>query len=189
MRGREQFRRWRVALLMAWRISGFIPTGVCHLAMAAVRNLPGSVGFAARYVLLRRLSRSCGDVVAVYPGVYVKNPSRLTVGDRVSLHEMCYLECAGGLEIGSDVSIAHSSSIVTHEHGYTLATTVIRDAPLWLQPVAIQDNVWIGAGVRVLAGVTIGSGAVVGANAVVTKDIAPNAVAVGVPARPMASRV
>ena len=50
-------------------------------------------------------------------------------------------------------------------------------------PIHIGKNVWIGANATVLAGVTIGDGAVVAAGAVVTKDVAPNTVVGGVPAR------
>jgi acetyltransferase-like isoleucine patch superfamily enzyme len=47
----------------------------------------------------------------------------------------------------------------------------------------IGDRVWIGANATVLAGVTIGHGAVVAAGAVVTRDVAPDTVVGGVPAR------
>ena len=50
-------------------------------------------------------------------------------------------------------------------------------------PIHIGKNVWIGANATVLAGVTIGDGAVVAAGAVVTKDVTPNTVVGGVPAR------
>ena len=50
-------------------------------------------------------------------------------------------------------------------------------------PIHIGKNVWIGANATVLAGVTIGDGAIVAAGAVVTKDVAPNTVVGGVPAK------
>src|SRR5215211_4359130 len=51
------------------------------------------------------------------------------------------------------------------------------------EPIVIEANVWLGGGVIVLPGVTIGENTVVGAGSIVTKDLAPNVVAAGNPAR------
>ena len=51
------------------------------------------------------------------------------------------------------------------------------------EPITIEDNVWLGGGVIVCPGVTIGENTVVGAGAVVPRDLPPNVVAVGNPAR------
>lgn len=49
--------------------------------------------------------------------------------------------------------------------------------------VIIEDNVWIGAKTTILKGVRIGTGSVVAIGAVVTKDVPPNSVVAGVPAK------
>lgn len=54
--------------------------------------------------------------------------------------------------------------------------------------IIIEDDVWIGAGVKVLDGVTIAQGCVIGANSVVTKSTEPYGIYVGVPARKIKSR-
>ena len=54
---------------------------------------------------------------------------------------------------------------------------------LLTKPVVIKRNAWIGAGATVLPGVTVGENAVVAAGAVVSKDVAPNTVVGGVPAK------
>jgi acetyltransferase-like isoleucine patch superfamily enzyme len=55
-------------------------------------------------------------------------------------------------------------------------------------PVEIGEDVWIGAHAVVLPGVRIGSGAVVGAGAVVNRDVPPNTIVGGVPARVIGDR-
>lgn len=50
-------------------------------------------------------------------------------------------------------------------------------------PVVIEDDVFIGEGVRIMKGVTIGRGAVVGSGSLVTKNVAPNTVVAGVPTK------
>lgn len=51
------------------------------------------------------------------------------------------------------------------------------------RPVVIEDNVWIGEGVKILKGVTIGENSVIGAGSVVTKSILANVVAAGNPCK------
>ncbi len=50
-------------------------------------------------------------------------------------------------------------------------------------PIAIEENVWLGANVTVCGGVTIGAGAVIGAGSVVNHDIPANVIAAGVPCK------
>ena len=52
--------------------------------------------------------------------------------------------------------------------------------------IIIEDNCWIGHSAHIMSGVTIHTGSVVGANAVVIKDVEPNTVVAGVPARVIA---
>ncbi|HLS01860.1 MAG TPA: acyltransferase, partial [Beutenbergiaceae bacterium] len=87
-----------------------------------------------------------------------------------------------------DVSIAHHTSILSSTHTWQDPHVPIRDQPVVNQPTTIADNVWIGAGVRVLGGVTINTGAIVGAGSVVTKDVPANAIVGGIPARVLRTR-
>ncbi|MBP6872851.1 MAG: acyltransferase [Bacteroidales bacterium] len=60
---------------------------------------------------------------------------------------------------------------------------VLKEGYVQSKPILIGDNVWIGMRAIILKGVTIGNGSIVAAGAVVTKDVPPNTVVGGVPAR------
>ncbi|RZJ88340.1 MAG: acyltransferase [Chryseobacterium sp.] len=89
----------------------------------------------------------------------------------------------GGVEIGSNTLIAMHTCIVSSNHTIPNRNTLIRSQGDILLPVKIGNDVWIGAGAKILGGVEIGDGCVVGAGAVVTKSLPPYAIAVGVPAK------
>lgn len=86
------------------------------------------------------------------------------------------------IQIGNHVTISHRCTITTHM-GTPSDTPVVAVYPLQAEPVTINDGAWICIGATILPGVTIGENAVVAAGAVVTKDVAPDTVVAGVPAR------
>ena len=112
----------------------------------------------------------------------------IRIGDNCSINSFCYLSGNGGIEIGSNVRIATQCVIVSANHNFDRI-----DIPITLQgetpeKIIIEDDCWLGAGVKVLAGVTIGHGSVIGAGSVITHDIPPYSVVVGVPGRVLRSR-
>lgn len=93
-----------------------------------------------------------------------------------------------GVEIGRQVLAAPGLMIVPYQHTFADVARPIAEQGGESRKVVIEDDVYLGMGVRVLLGVTIGRGAVVGAGAVVTRDVPPYAVVAGVPARVLRSR-
>lgn len=183
MRGRELYSLAEPYLRATRFVLRWTPRPICELALVLCRHFPTIVGVGVRYVLVARLARRCGRCVAIYEGVYLKGLAHMELGDNISIHPMCYIDAYGGLTVGSDVSIAHGVSVLTHNHDYRRPDVPIREAPALMGPVRIGSDVWIGCGARLLAGVTIGDGAVIGAGAVVTRSIEGRTIAVGIPAR------
>lgn len=114
------------------------------------------------------------------------NPE-IIIGDNVSFTADCHVGCINKIVIGNNVLIASKVYISDHSHG-EINEQIKSIAPAKRKlvskgPVIIEDNVWIGEGVSVLPNVTIGKNSIVGANAVVTKDIPPNSIVGGVPAK------
>ncbi len=97
------------------------------------------------------------------------------------------LEIVIGSPIDGGLYIAHPIGTVISPHTIGKNCSIIAAVTIgmrneWAFP-RIGDNVFIGAGARVLGDITIGNGAVLGANAVVIKDVPAGATAVGIPAR------
>jgi len=112
----------------------------------------------------------------------------ITVHDGVGINTRCYLDGNGGLEIGADALLSPGVQVITGNHVFSDPDTPVRFQGTAYGKVTIGQDCWLGTNVIVLPGVTIGDGAVVGAGAVVTKDIAPGAIAVGVPAKVVGQR-
>jgi len=188
MRGRQLFYYVKPFLLAYSLVLRILPACFAKWLLVRVRYVRGTVGLGIRYGLVHRLAKACGDNVAVHEAAYLLSIGNMCFGNHVTVHPLSYLDAVGGISVGNDVSIAHNVSIISFEHDYSDLNVPINSTPLLLRKVTLEDNVWIGAGVRILGGVTIGTGSVVGAGAVVTKDIPPMSIAVGVPAHVVKSR-
>lgn len=102
----------------------------------------------------------------------------MSFGDDVSINHYAFIDGGGGLTVGSGTSIGNHSSVITGNHPAGWLTEVD-----W-SPVAIGNEVWIGADVPILPGVKIGDDhAVVGAGSVVTLHVEASNVVCGVRAR------
>ncbi len=184
-------RSVRVALRVrrfATALWGLTPKALSRMLLKLFRNGESLLSFAIRYLCLWRLAKTCGSKVIVFPHVYFLEPSKLALGTNVSIHQFCYLDAHGGIDIGDDVAIAHGCSVLSSDHQIDDLEGCIKDAPSIPGKVSIGSGSWLGAGVRVLKGVTIGPGAVLAAGCVVTRDISENTVAGGVPAKPLRQR-
>jgi acetyltransferase-like isoleucine patch superfamily enzyme len=166
-------------------------------------------GARARRVILRAMCKSFGQGVKVGVGVLVLHPGTFEIGDAVFIGNQSFLQgrhdghCVIGahtwigpqsyfdcrdLELGEYVGWGPGAKALGSEHtGEPLDVPIIQ-TDLVIKPVRVRDGADIGVNAVLLPGVTIGKGAIVGAGAVVTKDVAPNTIVAGVPAKVLRSR-
>lgn len=187
-RGREKFKRYKSFLVGISNFVRVFPVNIRKMIFVAIRGIPGNVGIALRYVVLKTLAKSIGDNVSVHENVILLHVENLKIGDNVSIHPMCYLDANGEISIGNDVSIAHGTSIISTTHNYEDKNEMINNQGLKKKKVNIGNNIWIGAKATVVCGIDILDGTVVGAGAVVTKSFPPNVVVGGVPAKILKER-
>ena len=131
-------------------------------------------------VLMERLTdRKFPEGAYMFPPFYTDCGKNLVLSEGVFINAGCQFQDQGGITIGKGTLIGPKTVIATLNHNMDPK----KRANLIPKPVTIGENVWIGANVTILPGVTIGDGAVIGAGAVVTKNVSPNTVVGGVPAR------
>lgn len=137
----------------------------------------------------RRLVRG-GDDLQMAPTVSLRNGERIECGARVHVGERCSVwagNSTGRIVLEDDVVLAPNVFLTASDYGTALGS-LPRHQPKRERDITVGAGAWLGAGVIVVAGVTIGPGVVVAAGAVVTRDLPPDCIAAGVPARVVGQR-
>ena len=135
---------------------------------------------AIRQAWIELTGTTVDEAFHLIPPLYCDHGLNIRVGRRVFINQACMLSDIGGLEIGDDVMIGPRVSLLSAGHPLDPGR---RRRQIVAAPIAIERNVWLGAGATVLQGVTVGADAVVAAGAVVTRDVPPRTLVAGVPAR------
>lgn len=112
----------------------------------------------------------------------------IIIGDNCSINPYTILYGHGNLTIGDNVLIAGHCLIIPSNHIFSDINSPINQQGLTKKGIVIENNVWIGAGCRILDGVRIGHGAIVAAGAVVNKTVMLNTIVGGVPAKLIKTR-
>ena len=126
------------------------------------------------------IGKKVDDSFFLIPPFYTATGVDISVGRNVFVNQNCTFYDFGGLDIADDVMIGPNVSIITTGHPIEPSQ---RRAIVIAKPIAIEKNVWIAAGATIIGGVTVGENSVVAAGSVVTKDVPPNTLVGGNPAR------
>lgn len=176
------FRR-RLFLWRARRRAGtrrFAAFGVNSLIEAPVRVLGGHRIEIGDRVLIH--SGAWFSVVEEHNGR--RHDPHMSIGDGTVIGRDAWFSCVNRIEIGREVLAGDRLVISDSHHGYEDPDVSIARQPMAPgKPTRIGDGAFLSTSVTVLEGVTIGERAYIGASAVVTRDVPPNSVVAGNPAR------
>jgi putative colanic acid biosynthesis acetyltransferase WcaF len=143
--------------------------------------IPGSIH---RRILLRLFGARVGRGVIIKPGLRVKFPWRLEVGDHSWIGEDAWIDNLAPVKIGSNACISQGAYLCTGSHDWSSPTF-----DLIVKPITIGDGAWAAAKSIVGPGVTVGEGAVLGLGSTTSKDLEPWCVYSGSPAEFVRKRV
>lgn len=141
-----------------------------------------------RTLLQLRGIRIGKNTTILYTAILEPCGGSIKIGDNSSVNHRCILYGHNHLTIGNNVRIAAKTIIAPANHIFTDTTRPISEQGYTSKGIDIEDDVWIGAGTKILDGVTIHTGSVIGAGAVVTKDIPAYSIALGIPAKVIKTR-
>lgn len=127
--------------------------------------------------LVQELVPDMPETSRIMPPMQIDMGRNMKIGSHVFINHGLTVMARGSIEIEDDVMIGPGASLLTANHD-------LHDHQVLLcGKITIQRNAWIGAKAMILPGVTVGENAVVAGGAVVTKDVEPNTVVGGNPAR------
>jgi acetyltransferase-like isoleucine patch superfamily enzyme len=133
-----------------------------------------------RILFSELIGKKVDESFLLIPPFYTAGGDEIRVGQNVFVNQNCTFYDLGGLDIADDVMIGPNVSIITTSHPVEPSQ---RRAATIGKPVVIEKGVWIAAGATIIGGVTVGENSVVAAGSVVTRDVPPNTLAGGNPAR------
>lgn len=119
------------------------------------------------------------ESTAIFPPFFTNFGRFIRLGKGVFINHACSFLDIGSITVEDDVKIGPKVNLITENH--PLDPTDRKT--LFIKPIVIKRNAWIGAGATILPGVTVGENAIVAAGAVVSKDVPPNTVVAGIPAK------
>ncbi len=145
-------------------------------------HLPSGMKRRLRMIYLKSQLRQLGAGSILYPETYLSYPQNISIGSDVSIAPGVFIGASsqGTITIGDRCAIAAGTRFVTPTHDYNVlpvsSVGINKD-------IIVGEDVWIGTSAIILPGITIHDGAVIAAGAVVAKDVPPDCVVGGVPAK------
>jgi acetyltransferase-like isoleucine patch superfamily enzyme len=124
---------------------------------------------------------SIGDYTKI--GAFVEVQKNATIGKNCKISSHTFI--CEGVTIEDDVFVGHNVTFIndTYPRAVNLKGSLKTEVDWQVEPIHVKRGASIGSGATILSQVTIGENSIVGAGSVVTKDVPPNTIVAGHPAR------
>ncbi len=157
---------------------GFAVRALWFLVNAWVLQNPANPSSALKRLALRAFGAKVGRNVYLKPGINVKNPWLLEIGDDCWIGEGVWLDNLLPISIAANVCISQGAYLCTGNHDWSDPAMGYK-----LGPIRVGEGAWICARATVMSGVSVGRNAVIGAGAVVARDAEDGWIYAGNPAQ------
>lgn len=144
-------------------------TWICQVGKVKIFKQNADIIIGQRTWLWPNVKLACNGIKG--------NTAKLKIGERCSIGDRTQIHCANSITLGDEVLIAWDCNILDTDY-HSIEGEKEKTAP-----INIGNRVWIGCRVIITKGVNIGDGAVLAAGSVITKDVPPNALVAGNPAK------
>ena len=112
----------------------------------------------------------------------------ISIGDRTTIGYHTMIFSSIEISIGDDCLIAPFCYLIDSNHQIQKDKR-INEQPIEANNIVIENDVWLGTGVKILSGVTVGQGSVIAAGSVVNQDVPPYTIFGGTPAKQVGKRI
>lgn len=161
----------------------YLVRAVWLIVEALILLNPVVVSYRFKTAVLRLFGATIGEGLLIKPGVHVKYPWRLSIGNNCWLGERAWIDNMEDVTLGSDVVISQGAYLCTGNHDWSDPVM-----PLAPEPIRVEDGAWVGAFARIGPGTTVAAGSVVALGGVVLGDTEPWGIYRGNPAERIGMR-
>lgn len=135
-------------------------------------------------IVLKIFGAKVGEGVVIKPGVNIKYPWRLTIGNYSWIGENVWIDNLADVTVGDNCCVSQGAMLLCGNHNYKKSTF-----DLIIGQIILESGSWVGAQSVVCPGVTFHEGAILTVGSVATKDLDSNTIYQGIPAHPIRMRI
>jgi putative colanic acid biosynthesis acetyltransferase WcaF len=137
-----------------------------------------------KVAMLKLFGARIGNGVVIKPGVNIKYPWKLNIGDHCWIGEKVWIDNLGEVKIGNNVCLSQGVMLLCGNHNYKKS-----GFDLIVKDISLEDGTWVGAQSVVCPGVTMKSHSILAVGSIATRDLDAYSIYQGNPAKKVRDRI